>query len=147
MIWYRPIFGYRLSVGRGPVQELLATLCEAFDDEEQPFGPRLIHVNDAAVGTSNQGCLQRGGDSDACLFFGFSPQDAFIEPDAGAFPIEQLTVADPREKAEFRSLIEALPGEFQRWLQDLPRAFVPQEEFVKRAANWRGPTLYLCTET
>jgi hypothetical protein len=130
MIWYRPIFGYRLSVGRGPVQELLETLYEAFDDEEQPFGPRLIQVNDAPVGTSNQGCLQRGGDSDACLFFGFSPQNVFIEPDAGA-----------------RSLIEALPGEFQRRLQDLPRAFVPQEEFVKKAANWRGPTLYLCTDT
>jgi hypothetical protein len=145
MIWYRPILGYRLSVGRGPVQELLETLYAAFGDEEQPFGPRLIHVDD--VGTSNQGCLQRGGDSDACLFFGFSAQHMFIEPDAGAFPIEQLTVADPREKAEFRSLIEALPGEFERWLQDLPRAFAPEEAIVKIAANWRGPTLYLCTET
>src|ERR1700751_1319013 len=133
MIWYRPIFGYHLSTRGGPVQELLETLYEeGLDEQEQPFGPGLIQANDAPVGTSNQGCLQRGGDSDASLFFGFSPQEIFIEPDAGAFPIEQLTVADPREKAEFRSLIEALPGDFQRWLHDLPRALLPQEEFVTR---------------
>jgi hypothetical protein len=145
-MWYRPVFGYRLWVTKRPVQELLESLCDDASDGVTHFGQRLISTLDAPVGT-NQGCLQRGGNSDAVLLFGFLPQKMFLEPDVNAFALEDLTSADPRQKTEFHSLIEALPIEFQRWLHDLPSALSLHEDFIRSSENWRGPTLFLCPET
>jgi hypothetical protein len=146
-MWYRPVFGYRLRVTKRAIQELLESLYDEVGDGDNPFGQRLISVNDAPVGTSNQGCLQRGGNSDAVLLFGFLPQEMFLEPDANAFAVEEFTSADPRQKTEFHLLIAALPLEFERWLRELPSALLPHEDFIKRPENWRGPTLFLCPET